>query len=92
MLIQRSSAEIGRQRRTAGARGRCPDRFVLRGEPPPEAQASRVPWTKDTVGGTYFAQFYQQTSDNAARLAREHALLTPGPPRYVIQTASGSNG
>ncbi|MBM4037499.1 MAG: DUF4838 domain-containing protein [Planctomycetes bacterium] len=41
----------------------------------------RVGWTPHTVGGGYFAQFYEQTYKDASRIARDFAILTPKPLR-----------
>src|SRR5437870_1852696 len=41
----------------------------------------RVRYTKNTVNGSYFAQFYQKTYDDAARLARDCQILTSPPLR-----------
>lgn len=38
---------------------------------------SQVHWTKETVGGTYFRAFYQQTYDDATRVAKQFEVLTP---------------
>jgi hypothetical protein len=42
---------------------------------------TRVPWTPNTVNGSYFAQFYQQTYDDATRIARDFDVLTTPPLR-----------
>jgi hypothetical protein len=42
---------------------------------------TRVPWTPHTVGGSYFKQFYQQTYDDASRIARHFDILTTPPLR-----------
>jgi hypothetical protein len=42
---------------------------------------TRVPWTPHTVSGAYFGQFYQQTYDDATRIARHFDVLTTPPLR-----------
>ncbi len=42
---------------------------------------TRVPWSPHTVAGGYFGQFYQQTYDDAARIAKHFDLLTTPPLR-----------
>jgi hypothetical protein len=42
---------------------------------------TRVPWTPHTVNGVYFGQFFQQTYDDAARVARNFDILTTPPLR-----------
>lgn len=42
---------------------------------------TRVHWTPHTVSGAYFKQFYQQTYDNATRIAREFEIVTAPPLR-----------
>jgi hypothetical protein len=42
---------------------------------------TRVPWTPHTVAGAYFSQFYQQTYDDASRVARHFDILTNPPLR-----------
>lgn len=42
---------------------------------------TKVGWTPHTVGGAYFASFYQQTYDDATRIAKQFQLLTPKPLR-----------
>jgi hypothetical protein len=42
----------------------------------------RIGWTPHTVGGSYFSQFYQKTYDDAARIARDHRILTSPPLRH----------
>ena len=41
----------------------------------------RVGWTPHTVGGTYFSQFYQQTYDDAGKVAKHFDILTNPPVR-----------
>ncbi len=36
---------------------------------------TRVPWTPHTVAGSYFGQFYQQTYDDASRIAKHFDIL-----------------
>jgi hypothetical protein len=42
---------------------------------------TRVPWTPLTVSGAYFKQFYQQTYDDATRIARDFEVVTVPPLR-----------
>lgn len=42
---------------------------------------SKVGWTPHTIGGTYFASFYQKTYDDATRIAKGYQILTPKPLR-----------
>jgi hypothetical protein len=42
---------------------------------------TRVPWTPHTVNGAYFGQFYQQTYDDASRIAKYFDILTTPPLR-----------
>jgi hypothetical protein len=42
---------------------------------------TRVTWTPDTVAGAYFRQFYQQTYDDAGRIAKHFDILTTPPLR-----------
>jgi hypothetical protein len=42
---------------------------------------TRMTWNPGTLSGSYFAQFYQQTYDDASRLAKDFQILTPQPLR-----------
>lgn len=42
---------------------------------------TRMTWNPGTLSGSYFAQFYQQTYDDASRLAKDFLILTPQPLR-----------
>ncbi len=42
---------------------------------------TRVPWRPTTVNYSYFSQFYQQTYNDAARLAKDTVILTAQPLR-----------
>jgi sugar lactone lactonase YvrE len=53
----------------------------------------RVGWTPYTVGGAYFAQFYQQTYDDASRIVRNFDVLTTPPLRqFRYQTDADKKG
>jgi hypothetical protein len=49
---------------------------------------TRVPYRLTTVNGSYFAQFYQKTYDDAARIAKDYVLLTK-PLREFRYQADG---
>jgi hypothetical protein len=42
---------------------------------------TRPPWAKETANGSYFAQFYQKTYDDASRIAKDFRMLTTPPLR-----------
>ena len=42
---------------------------------------TKTPWSKTTVSGSYFGQFYQRTYDDASRIAKEFQILTKPPVR-----------
>jgi hypothetical protein len=42
---------------------------------------TKVPWNPNTVNGAYFAQFYQQTYDDATQVAKHFDILTAPPLR-----------
>jgi len=53
---------------------------------------TRVPWAPDsTVNGSYFGQFYQQTYDDAARVAKHFDVLTKPPVRTFRYQAAADN-
>jgi hypothetical protein len=50
-------------------------------------------WNPNTLNGDYFKQFYQQSYDEEARVAKEFALLTPQPLReFRYQAAADKSG
>lgn len=52
---------------------------------------TRVGWTPNTVSGSYFSQFYQQTYDDADRLAKNFDILTKPPVRQFRYQAANDN-
>lgn len=53
---------------------------------------TRVPYNLKTVGGSYFAQFYQKTYEDATRLAaKDFVMLTPRPLREFRFARDASN-
>jgi len=48
---------------------------------------TRVGWTPHTVGGGYFAQFYEPTYKDASRIAKECEILTAKPIREFCYLA-----
>ncbi|WP_020475922.1 DUF4838 domain-containing protein [Zavarzinella formosa] len=52
---------------------------------------TRVGWTPNTVNGSYFGQFYQQTYDDAERLAKNFDILTKAPARQFRYQAVADN-
>lgn len=81
MKLRRDQAE-GRFETLAAEAARWRKQAVALGEKHREQFAfTKVPWTKETVSGTYFASFYQQTYDDATRIATTKQLLTKQPLR-----------
>ncbi len=52
---------------------------------------TRVGWTPNTVSGSYFGQFYQQTYDDADRVAKQYDILTKPPVRTFRYQAAADN-
>lgn len=50
---------------------------------------TRVPYRLTTVNGSYFQQFYQQTYNDASRVAKDFVILTPQPLREFRYQADG---
>lgn len=53
---------------------------------------TRVHWTPHTVGGSYFAQFYEPTYKDASRIAKDFLILTPTPLRQFRYVADPDKG
>lgn len=81
MKLRRDQAE-GRFETLAAEAARWRKQVVALGEKYKDQYAfTKVPWTKETVSGTYFASFYQKTYDDATRIATTKQLLTKQPLR-----------
>ncbi len=81
MKLRRDLAE-GRFADLAGDAQKWRKRAVELGEEYKDQYAfCKVPWTPDTVGGTYFKSFYQSAYDDATRIAKDYQVLTPQPLR-----------
>ena len=39
-------------------------------------------WSRDTVGGAFFKQFFQRTYEDASSISRDFEILTPSPIRH----------
>jgi hypothetical protein len=77
MKLRRDLAE-GRYENLAAEAAQWRERHVALGEQYKDQYAfCRVPWTPHTVGGAYFAAFYQATYDDATRIARDYQFATP---------------
>jgi hypothetical protein len=55
---------------------------------------TKIAWAEpDTISGRYFASFYQQTYDDASRIAKTHTILTPKPIRtFAYQPDADKSG
>jgi hypothetical protein len=82
MKLRRDQAD-GRFADLATEAGRWRKRVVELGERYKDNYCfTRVPWTPHTVSGAYFGQFFQQTYDDATRLAQYFDILTTPPLRH----------
>jgi sugar lactone lactonase YvrE len=81
MKMRRDQAE-GRFATLAAEAAKWRQRVVELGERYKDSYCfTRVPWTPNTVSGSYFQQFYQQTYNDATKIAKHFDILTTPPLR-----------